>query len=168
VRQGELLANETLYRQAASRLQRMARSLMAGEGKTAGFGPSDLVQEAILQKRLKVGFSAVSDTEHFFALMRRGMKQVLVDRSRRRDADKRQIPTPDNALHAVADPRLDDLGKALRRLRSLDARAYKVLRLRSVEGYKWEEIAEMVNINVWDARRDYGFALNWLRQHLEN
>lgn len=164
---GNETATESLYAQAAERLKRISRSLMTREGVTAGFQASDLVQEAYLQKSSQVKRVGVTGREHFFALMRLGMKQILVDRARRKSAIKRTQPEGAYRCEASPDARTEDLGRSLEKLKELDAKVYLVLRLRNDYGLQWGEIAERVGRQQWEVRRDFAFAVHWLREQMQ-
>lgn len=164
---GNDAASESLYAQAAERLKRISRSLMTKEGITAGFQASDLVQEAYLQKGAQVRRIGVTGREHFFALMRLGMKQILVDRARRKSAMKRTQPDGAYRCEAAPDARIEDLGRSLEKLKEMDVKVYLVLRLRNDYGLQWSEIAERVGRQQWEVRRDFAFAVHWLREQMQ-
>lgn len=110
---------------------------------------------------------ALSGSEHFFAVMRRGMQQILIDYSRGRNAVKRQLPADFEMASPAGnfEPPID-LTAAVSRLEQLDVRAYNILRYRSDYGMTWDQIAEKTGTNPKQAREDYQFAIHWLRTEL--
>lgn len=167
MQQGDRAATDEVFTRCAARLQRMARALMAKEG-TAVFHPSDLVQETFVQKisgqRLK---TIIQDREHFFSLMAAGMRQVLVDRSRVRDARKRTAPPLEELLRDLeVDPRRADLKLALAKLEKLDPSARELVRIKYEQGSTWEEAAERTGRPVGQLRAECDWVLEWLRAEL--
>ena len=165
---GDHSAAEFLFRSAAKRLRRISSALLARDRQAQEVTPSDLVQECFAKKFASIrGGRKLTGSEHFFAVMRRGMQQVLIDSSRVRNAAKRQIPAECTAVsvHGNYAPPLD-LAAAVSRLERLDARAYRILRYRSDYGMTWEEISAETGIDPKQARDDYQFAIHWLRHQL--
>ncbi len=162
---GDRQAGDSLFAAAAARLRRMSAALMATE-RTSGFQVSDLVQETYAQKasRLK---TPVLNREHFFSIMAHGMRQILLDRGRHRQAKKRQLPSAENFPQALRpDRRLIDLSTALRKLEKLDPASCRILDLKHNHGLTWDEIATQTGRSVWQARAEYDHALHWLRAEI--
>jgi RNA polymerase sigma factor (TIGR02999 family) len=108
---------------------------------------------------------------HFFAAAARAMRQVLVDRARRRNRIKRgggQRPlalTDVGEIAATAAGRgvdLLDLDDALTRLAAFDPRQAAVVECRYFGGLSFEETAEAVGVSVATAKRDWRTARAWL------
>jgi RNA polymerase sigma factor (TIGR02999 family) len=166
MQRGDRAAGNSLFACAAARLRKMSASLIAKEN-TAGFQVSDLVQETYLQKIADSRFQrTVQGREHFFSLMALGMRQVLIDRGRKRSARKRQIPKLETTHHARLDPRSMDLAAALRKLEKLDPDSCVILNLKNHHGLTWEEIGHRTGRSVWQVRADYAHALHWLRAQI--
>lgn len=166
---GDRTAAEEVFANAATRLRGMSRSLLAKEGCVSGsFQASDLVQEAYAQKLARLDSAVpLRDREHFFALIARGMRQILIDRGRTRKTAKRERPE----LHTgPANPGSNavqqNLSAALRKLEQFDPSAYRVLRLKTDHGLTWEEIASKAGITVAQARGEYAHAIAWLREQI--
>jgi RNA polymerase sigma factor (TIGR02999 family) len=108
---------------------------------------------------------------HFFAAAARAMRQILVDRARRRNRIKRgggQRPlalTDVGEIAATGDGRgvdLLDLDDALTRLAAFAARQASVVECRYFGGLSFEETAEAVGVSVATAKRDWRTARAWL------
>jgi len=156
-----------LFAVAAERLRRMAVYMLKRESAgTAGLGVSDLVQEVWVQKAFRLSRVApVQDREHFFSLMARGMKQVLVDRHRIRSAKRRTAPES-MPVGTRPDPRVAELTIQRSRLREFDPRAHEILWLKLDEGLTWEEVAERMGLTVSACRAEYDHAIYWLRKRM--
>ena len=164
---GDRDAGNSLFAAAAARLRKMSSALMMSE-KTLGFHASDLVQEAYAQKVSGGRLHAeVKSREHFFSLMALGMRQVLMDRGRTRNAQKRQMPHAEEWLHAKRpDRRLMDLSTALHKLEKVDPDSCSVVRLKHDFGLTWDEIAQRTGRSVWQVRGVYDHAVRWLRAEI--
>ena len=71
-------------------LRQIASRLHSKEGRAQSIRPTGLVNEAIL-KHMKSGEITWESRQKFFAIMNRTMRNVLIDRARRRLAQKRDI-----------------------------------------------------------------------------
>lgn len=167
MQRGDRAAGESVFSAAAARLRRMAHALMTRE-KTLSFHASDLVQETYAQKvaamRLR---TKVESREHFFSIMAAGMRQVLADRGRLRNARKRQPPPVEQLLQCRGhDPQLTDLSLALRKLRSIDRQGAELIQMKFHEGLSWEELAQRTGRTVWQLRDECEYVVRWLREQL--
>jgi RNA polymerase sigma-70 factor, ECF subfamily len=111
---------------------------------------------------------------HFFALMARQIRRVLVDRGRAVGADKRgggatKISLDDlNELGAGANEEYFALDQALQALEQADARAGRVVELRFFGGLTETEVAEVFGISMPTVTRDWRFARSWLLNRLSS
>ncbi len=159
-----------MFALAARRLRSISAAMISREAGTGSFDASDLLQEAYLQKaeRLAPGLP-VRDSEHFFSLMARGMRQILIDRSRFRQAQKRRAPEdwdPETWTVSRPNPRTAELAQLRERLAKLDPQAYRILCYKTDFGLRWEEIARRTGLSVWQCRAEYNHALHWLRKQM--
>jgi RNA polymerase sigma factor (TIGR02999 family) len=101
------------------------------------------------------------------------MRQVLVDRARKANSDKRgggwlrdgfeaalELPIPESTDLVALD-------LALNELESAHERMAKVVELRYFVGLEVDEIAAALGVNERTARRDWAAAREWLRERLE-
>jgi len=148
------------------------RSLAHGRsGRDASLNTTAVVHEVYLKL---VGSRALSaeDRGHFLALSARAMRQVLVDRARRRAADKRGGGAAHEPLdEARLDPddraaELLELDGALERLFAADERLGRVVELRFFGGLTDEEAAGVLGVTDRTVRRDWRRARAFLYEQL--
>jgi RNA polymerase sigma factor (TIGR02999 family) len=113
------------------------------------------------------------DRAHFFAIASRIMRRVLVDYSRRRGAEKRQLPGAktsfDEALSIPVQEQVDliALDDALEQLAAFDERKCKVVEMRFFAGLRAREIAHVLKTTEATVRRDWIIAKGWLFRYLQ-
>ena len=110
---------------------------------------------------------------HFFAVSAQIMRNILLDRARRRVAAKRggdalhlnldELPEVGNEARARELIALDD---ALNALADLDQRKARVIELRFFGGLSVEETAEVLAISPETVMRDWKFARSWLQAEI--
>lgn len=111
------------------------------------------------------------DRAHFMAVASRMMRQILVDYSRNRGAQKRDAgvrahcKTLDD-LFIGKDQELIALDDALTDLARLDARQAQVVEMRFFGGMAAPEIAEVLGISRATVEREWATARIWLFGHL--
>src|SRR5690606_23557976 len=105
---------------------------------------------------------------YFFAAAAHAMRQVLVDRARRRNTAKRgggaQLVTlhdEDSAVDAYA-VELLELDDALRRLAALSPRQVKVVEYRFFAGMSVDETATALGVSPRTVDSDWAMARAWL------
>ena len=170
VRSGSPKAADDLLPLVYDQLRAMAhrRSAPASDGR---LDTTVLVHEAYLklfdQSRLEW-----NDRRHFFAVAAMAMRQILVDESRRRLAQKRggdrrrveldsQIPSPDDQ-----DTQIVALHEALSRLSQMDERLARIVELRFFAGLSVEEVAEAMGISERTVNREWRTARALLYREL--
>ena len=169
---GQEEAAEALFPLVYRDLRAVAANLLRREHGRRTLDTGDLVHESYL-KLLGPGEIDWRDRRHFFNVAARAMRQVLVDRARRRRADKRgeglEAVTLGAALDvAAAGPDLVlGLDRLLEDLRRLDGRQAEVVELRIFAGLGLSEIAEMVGISLATVKRDWRMAHAWLSRQLQ-
>lgn len=113
------------------------------------------------------------DRAHFFALMARQIRHVLVERARATDSAKRgagairmaldDVPEPGQEANVVAHLAVSEALDAL----ALEApRAARVVELRHFGGLTESEVAEVLGISMPTVTRDWRFARAWLLDRL--
>jgi len=111
-----------------------------------------------------------SSRAHFLALAAKAMRHVLVDRARRRSADKRGggwervtlagIGAEDNGIDVV------DLARALDDLADIDPRGAEIVEMRFLAGMTMKEIADVTGRSVRSCERDWRAARAWMVDRL--
>jgi RNA polymerase sigma-70 factor (ECF subfamily) len=157
-------------------LRRLAASYLRRERPGQTLQATALVHEAYVRL---IGERAQNwqNRTHFLAIAALSMRQILVQRARRRNAAKRggdperitldehllgdRAPGDAAAIDLVA---LDD---ALERLAAVSARQAKIVELRYFGGLGVEECAEALDISPATVKRDWTLARAWLKRALE-
>ena len=109
---------------------------------------------------------------HFFALVARRMRQVLVEYARGQLAAKRgnrveHIDVADAVLMSVQESEeLVLLHEALDKLAKLDERKAKTVEYRHFGGYNLEEIAKLLEVSQATVEREWRLARAWLRREM--
>jgi RNA polymerase sigma factor (TIGR02999 family) len=170
-RRGDRAAFDEIAPLIYEELRRIAMIHLRGSsGRT--FGPTDLISEAYL--RLAGGAQLeFHDRAHFFAIASRSMRQILVDRARRRRAEKRgsghrTLVFDETCLAIEQRWELVELDEALIELERRDQRKARITELHYFGGLTHEEIAAVCNIHVNTVSRDLRFSKAWLRKRLRS
>jgi RNA polymerase sigma factor (TIGR02999 family) len=111
---------------------------------------------------------------HFFGIISRVMRRVLVDYARRHHATKRGDgvrplsiqDVTEEELIAPGDVPVLGLNQALDRLERVDADLAKIVELRVFGGLTIEEAAEILNVSPSTAKREWRVARAWLTREL--
>ena len=170
-RGGDPAALDDLVTIVESELRRLARGAMRAERVNHPLQPTALVNEVYLRL---VGLTSVpwQDRAHFFALLARLMRRILVDMARAKRFAKRgggaPVVTLDEAVVGGREPGRDlvALDEALEALRQVDARKSQVVELRFFGGLTVEEAAEVLNVSPQTVMRDWSLAKAWLLREL--
>ncbi|MDX2266735.1 MAG: ECF-type sigma factor [Bryobacter sp.] len=172
-RAGDTAAEQALYESIYPELRAIARQRLAREAH-APESTESLVHECYLRLK-KGGLPEVGDRSHFFALISRIMRQILVDFARARLAgrrDKRREASIESA-ETVADqkaqrtPGLLELDEHLRELEKVAPEAARLVELRFFGGLTAEESAGLLNMDVGRVRRLLRYGQGWLRRAMQ-
>ncbi len=171
---GELLA--LLY----DDLRALARRRLRGAGQTT-LQPTALVNEACV-RLLAARSLTLRSRAHLRAVAATAMKQVLVDRARRRQALRRGGGAQPLAIEGMTivsttnDPASTDgdgcevdvlaLSDALERLGRIHARKARVVELRFFGGLSIEEAAAALDVSRSTVASDWTFARAWIVDEL--
>ena len=148
-------------------LRSMAHRQLVGDRESATLQTTALVHEAYLKL---VGDAGVTGRgrAYFYAAAARAMRQVLVDRARRRHAAKRgggarPVTLDERATAADAYAvELLDLDRALEKLAKRAPRQARVVECRYFGGLSFEETAAAIGVSVRTAKYDWDMARAWL------
>jgi RNA polymerase sigma factor (TIGR02999 family) len=165
---GDERARDALVELVYDQLRRIAAGIARHERPGHTLQPTALVDMAF--ERVFLGKPLASaDRPYFFAAMARAMRQLLVEHARKRKADKRgggraheSLSRVVQAVESTLQVALLDLDNALEELRLLSRRQHDVVVLRFFGGMKWAEIAELLDIAVTTAEKDWQAARAWL------
>jgi RNA polymerase sigma factor (TIGR02999 family) len=152
-------------------LRRLAVQKLRGERSDHTLQPTALVHEAFL-RMVDQHAAAWRNRAQFYALAAQGMRRVLVDHARARNADKRagawERVTLDDGT-AVERPREVDvvaLEAALEELQAADPQKVRLVELRFYGGLSIDEAAAALGVSRSTAVRDWRLAKAWLFHRL--
>ena len=154
-------------------LRRLAGGYLRRERPGQTLQATALVHEAYM-RLVKPGDQPWTGRTHFLAIAAVSMRQVLVDRARRRDAAKRggarqritldegllPAPAPDAGVDLVA------LDRALTELAALDPQQARIVELQYFGGLTVEETAEVMDSSPATVKRHWTLARAFLKKAL--
>ncbi len=170
LRAGDPGAMDRLYPMIYAELRRSAASLLRRERDANTVQATELVHDALL--RVLGSSPDFTSRSHFLGVASRAMRQILVDRARRRHAIKRGGAWERTTLGDVASDRgiapediiaLDD---ALERLGAVDPRLRDVVQYRYFGGLNDAEIGAVLGVTERTVQRDWQRARAWLHAEL--
>ena len=153
-------------------LRVMAHRQLAGKDISHTLNTTALVHEAYLRLVDHTQVTA-RGRAYFFAAAAHAMRHVLVDRARRRTAQKRgagqkplTLEDHDIAIDTFAGELLD-LDQALEQLAARNPRQAQVVECRFFGGMNIKETAEALDISPRTVHNDWTIARAWLNHRLE-
>lgn len=158
-------------------LRRVAAHFLERERAGQTLQATALVNEAFLEVR-KIGNIDWQGRSHFIGVAAKVMRQVLIERARQRQAQKRggqfvRVPVTDlDGLATEDDPNLLALDEALDELAKEYPRQAKVVELKFFGGLTAEESVAVLSeatgetVSARTIERDWRFARAWLEQAL--
>ncbi len=152
-------------------LRRIARQQLARLRPGNTLDTTALVHEAYL-KLVDQSLVELADRHHFFAIVARSMRNILVDEARRRSARKRggsASPVSLDQVELGVDEQIDTLlaiDLALTRLGALNERLIRVFECRFFAGLSEEETAHSLDLPLRTVQRDWMKSKAWLRREL--
>ena len=156
----------------SSELLRLAHANRIRWGGDHTLDTSALVGEAWM-KLFPGSAGGWNDRAHFYRVAARAMRQVLVNYSEMRKAQRRQAPggeqqLDENVALVEHDSLVLDLHEQLERLAQEHPRHAQVAELRYFIGLTIEETAEVLEISPVTVRRDWSFTKAWLKAKLDD
>jgi len=170
---GDSEALQQLTPRVYRELRRVAGRLLQNEAAGQTLQSTDLVHEAFL-RLVNAREVDWQHRAHFFAVSATLMRRILMDRARRKAADKRggkpqQLDLERAPVMAPAHGReLLALDDALNTLAQVDPRRARIVELRFFGGLSVKEIAEVVKISPDTVMRDWKVARAWLLTELNS
>jgi RNA polymerase sigma factor (TIGR02999 family) len=169
---GDPAALDALLPQVYDELKRLAASQLRGHRGHDTLQPTALVHDVFV-RLLGAASLDIGNRKHLYTTAAKLMRQVLVDRARAQQRDKRgggQWQRVDLvealALPIEQDIDLTDLDRALAELSALDERMAAMVELRYFVGLEVAEVAALMEIDERTVYRDWAMARAWLRQRL--
>ncbi|HUQ19636.1 MAG TPA: sigma-70 family RNA polymerase sigma factor [Gemmatimonadaceae bacterium] len=168
---GDAVALNQLIALVYDELRALAHRQLAGERREDSLQTTGLVHEVYL-KLVDDTRATARGRPYFFAAASRAMRQILVDRARRRLAIKRgqgaellSLDEDQAAVDAYAAD-LVDLDDALSRLAEHSPRHARVVELRYFTGLSVEQTAEVLDVSPRTVKSDWAMARAWLFNQL--
>lgn len=165
---GEPEAFDELMESAYAHLRRIARRQAGGERRDHTLQPTAILHEAVL-RLMSLDHLAWNDRAHFYAVVARMMRRILVDYAREQNRLKRgggaARVTLDPATSLAVDGRpadLEDLDAALAHLEARAPRQARIVELRFFAGLTGEETARCLDISTATVQREWRRARAWL------
>jgi RNA polymerase sigma factor (TIGR02999 family) len=173
IEQGDAQAAAQLLPLVYDELRRLAAARLARETPDQTLEATALVHEAYLRLVGADPGRHWNGRGHFFAAAAEAMRRILVDRARRKHAEKRggdRHRVSLAAADAVAEPPADDLlalDEALARFAAIDPIKAELVKLRYFAGLSEDEAAAALGIARATASRWWAYARAWLIDALE-
>jgi RNA polymerase sigma-70 factor (ECF subfamily) len=170
-RAGDRGAFDRLVELAYGELRRLARRQLRRMPGRKDLETGTLIHEAYLRLAAESGLE-LREREHFFAVMARAMRFVVVDHARRRSAAKRggglDLTTLESGVAAGgAEPELVlAVDGAIATLDGFAPRLARIVECRFFAGFSDEEIAGALDVSVRTVQRDWIRARAWLQKTL--
>ena len=166
-RNGDPEAEARLMEATYRELRKIAAGHLRRERTGLSVQTTDLVHDAYL-RLVDQAATDWRDRGHFFQVAAHVMRQILIDRARKRHAGKRGGVVPEISLDRVlnigaANPGdLLVLEDALARLEKVDVRQCQVVEMRFFAGMSEDEIAEVLGVSARTINREWRLARAWL------
>jgi RNA polymerase sigma factor (TIGR02999 family) len=172
IEQGDLHAAEQLLPLVYDELRQLAAQKLAQEKPGQTLQPTALVHEAYLRLVGVQEAPSWNSRGHFFAAAAEAMRRILIEKARRKKADKRggrrarvSLDCVDAGTVAPPDELLA-LDEALERLGRHDPVAGQLVKLRYYAGLSLEQAAEALGVSSATAYRHWTFGRAWLHGQL--
>lgn len=169
LQRGDSVAADELAPLVYTELHRLAAARMAREREGHTLQATALVHEAWL----RLGDGVFANRAHFFGAAASAMRQILVDRARRKlsgkgrgnvehvDIDEFEIAAPvGNEEEVLA------VNEALDQLAAVHPQLAELVKLRYFVGLTFDEVAELMGISATSAKREWEFARGWLHRRI--
>ena len=166
---------EELMPQVYDELRRLAANYLRQERPGQTLQATALVHEAFLRLS-KEKNQPWNNRTHFLAIAALSMRQILVQRARARNAEKRgggaekieldESVMADHTPAATGGIDVLALDAALEKLAALDQQQAKIVEMRYFGGMTVEEVAEALDISPATVKRHWTVARAWLHREL--
>jgi RNA polymerase sigma factor (TIGR02999 family) len=152
-------------------LRKIAHAYMSRERAGHTLQTTALVNEALIRF---IGAEKIDwkSRTHFYALVARRMRQILIEHARAQLAAKRgnraeHINIADAVgLSSELSRELVILDELLTDLARIDERKARVIEYRYFAGFSLEEVAELLGVSQSTVEREWRFARSWLRREM--
>jgi RNA polymerase sigma factor (TIGR02999 family) len=172
--EGDVAALDRVLPQVYDELRRLAAHTLRGHRDHDTLQPTALVHDVFVRL---LGADAVDlrSRKHLFTTAAKLMRQVLIDRARAAQRDKRgggqwqRVEIIEAmALPVEPDTHLPSLDAALTALAALDPRMAQVVELRVFAGLEVADVARLLEVDERTVYRDWAMARAWLKDRLQS
>jgi RNA polymerase sigma factor (TIGR02999 family) len=167
---GDSQALEQLVPLVDDELKKIAHAYMLRERPGHTLQTTALVNEALIRL---IGGERIDwhSRKHFYALVARRMRQVLIDYAKKRLAAKgpginEHIDLDEAIITPEMSEELSLLDEALTKLAELDELKSKIVEYRYFGGYTLKEVAELLNLSEAKVDREWRFTRSWLKREI--
>ena len=172
IERGEARAAEELLPLVYEELRKLASHKMSLQPPGQTLQATALVHEAYL-KLVGGEDKRWESRRHFFNAAAEAMRQILIDRARRRlrvrhgekaekvELDQIEIPSPAKEEIVL------QLNDALEELNQISPERAEIVKLRFFAGFTEPEIAEILNLSERSVQRQWSYAKAWLFERIE-
>jgi len=166
-KQGDAAAKGRIYTLAYDELRRIARGTLRRNAGSVTMNPSTLVHEAYL-KIAGDAHDGISDSQHFYSLLARAMRQIIIDLGRQHATAKHGQGMARTQLTEGIDSggaSLEDLmsiDDALTKLEAVDPDLAELVELHFFAGLNFVDIAAMRSVTERTVRRHWDTAKAFL------
>jgi RNA polymerase sigma factor (TIGR02999 family) len=164
---GDQKALERIVEVAYPELRKIARRCLRRERPEHTIQATALVHEAYL-RLFDIWQVRWEDRAHFFAIIAKVMRRILIEYARARGSSKRgggvHRMNLDEALviSGEPDPEVVRLNDALEEMAKFDSRKAQVVEMRYFGGLTADEVAAVLGISRQSVNRDWSLAKAWL------
>lgn len=164
-------SSSELFAQVYDRLHALAEKQFRRQPAGATLQPTALIHEVYL-RFARVPSMQFEGREHFLAVATTAMRQILVDKARRRNAAKRggdrNRVTLSDALAVSEDSQLDVLvvDDLITRLSALSPRQARMVEMRVFAGMTVAEVARVLEVSVTTLEKEWRRVRAWMRVEL--
>ena len=169
---GDSQALQKLIPLVDDELKKIAHAYMLRERPGHMLQTTALVNEALIRL---LGGDRVNwhSRKHFFALVARRMRQVLIDCAKHRLAAKgpgafEHIDLENAIISPEMSQELSLLDAALTKLAAFDELKSAIVEYRYFGGYTLQEVAELLDISEAKVEREWRFTRSWLKREITN
>lgn len=152
-------------------LRNIAHAYMNREGAGHTLQTTALVAEALI-RLLQAESINWQSRKHFYALVARRMRQILIEHARQQLTAKRGNRAEHIDVSAAvflsseASEELLVLDEALKKLAKIDERKAKIVECRYFGGFTLEEVAEILSVSPTTVEREWRLARAWLKREI--
>lgn len=172
--EGDLAALDRVLPQVYDELRRLAAHELRGHRHHDTLQPTALVHDVFV-RLLGARSVDIRNRRHLFTTAAKLMRQLLIDRARAAQRDKRgggewqRVEFIEAmALPIEPDTHLPSLDAALTELAALDPRMAQIVELRCFTGLEVAEVARLLEVDERTVYRDWAMARAWLKDRLRS